>query len=416
MKLLFLAAFPPRLDAPHGGGRASAQLIRRLAERHRIALLCLRGPDELPVDTTLREICEIVEEVPRPTNDPLAPGRWMRRVRYFTGFVAGRPMWATDWRVAAYTRRAAELAGAWAPDVIQLEYHVMTQHVPDAAICPAPRVLIEYEPAARAAADRISACRGTARLLARLELQAWRRFERKQLDAVQAAVVLTEYDRRALVALGSSTELVLIPLATESMDEPRVAASAPAPRLLFVGNFLHPPNVDAAVRLASAIFPRVLNSCPDVGLDVVGRAPPPELRRLASPRITITGYVPDVKPYLLGAAVVVAPLRLGGGMRVKVLEALSAGKALVASTRAIEGLDVVDGEHLVVAEEDDDFVQAIEGLLRAPTRRVQLGQCAREWACDNLGWSRPVETYENLYRSLLGASALVDATPAAHGT
>jgi glycosyltransferase involved in cell wall biosynthesis len=105
------------------------------------------------------------------------------------------------------------------------------------------------------------------------------------------------------------------------------------------------------------------------------------------------------------AAVVVVPLRVGGGMRVKVIEALAHGKAVVASPRAIEGLAVADGRELAVAESDDEFVSRIVELLGAPTLRATLARNARDWACANLGEDRWVAEYEALYDRLRPGSA-----------
>jgi glycosyltransferase involved in cell wall biosynthesis len=111
--------------------------------------------------------------------------------------------------------------------------------------------------------------------------------------------------------------------------------------------------------------------------------------------------VPDVTPYLDAAAVFAAPLQLGGGMRVKVLEALAAGKAVVASSRAVEGLDVANEDQLLLAESDQEAAAAIVGLLREPGRRLALARRAREWATANLGQERVTLAFEQLYASLL---------------
>jgi len=117
----------------------------------------------------------------------------------------------------------------------------------------------------------------------------------------------------------------------------------------------------------------------------------------------ITGQVPSVTPYLDRAAVVVVPVRLGGGMRVKVLEALASGKAVVASPRAVEGLELVDGQGIVIADSDEEFCTAISELVESVERRVSLGRDARSWAEANLGWEQVVLAYEDLYRNLLAA-------------
>jgi glycosyltransferase involved in cell wall biosynthesis len=168
-----------------------------------------------------------------------------------------------------------------------------------------------------------------------------------------------------------------------------------------VGNFTHPPNVDAAQRLAGDIFPAIHAQRPDVRLWIVGDQPPPELVALAGEAVTVTGRVPDVRPYLEAAAVVVVPMRLGGGMRVKVMEALAAGKALIASRVAVEGLDLTPGAHYLLAETDEEFEIAILTLLIKPQQRLALGTAAYGWARGSLGWARAGAAYEQLYDQLL---------------
>jgi glycosyltransferase involved in cell wall biosynthesis len=168
-----------------------------------------------------------------------------------------------------------------------------------------------------------------------------------------------------------------------------------------VGSFTHSPNVDAALRMIRDIFPALSVDCPEARLWLVGERPTPEMLAEASRSVVVTGRVPDVEPYLDQAAVVVAPLRLRGGMRVKVLDALGAGKALVASRVALAGVDVRDGDHVLVAETDQEFAQAIVRLLRDPLERAQLAARAYAWASTNLTPEHSFQAYDALYRSLL---------------
>jgi glycosyltransferase involved in cell wall biosynthesis len=140
---------------------------------------------------------------------------------------------------------------------------------------------------------------------------------------------------------------------------------------------------------------------PEARLTIVGGAPPPEILTLAGTAVEVTGGVPDVTPYLDRAAVVAAPIRTGGGMRVKVLEALAAGKAVVASPVAVYGIDIEPGVHLEVAPDGDAFSRAVAALLRDESRRRSLGEAARRWATEHLGWERPIAAYEALYDDLL---------------
>ncbi|HEX6106089.1 MAG TPA: glycosyltransferase family 4 protein, partial [Gemmatimonadales bacterium] len=169
---------------------------------------------------------------------------------------------------------------------------------------------------------------------------------------------------------------------------------------LFIGNFIHPPNLDAAERLVHRIVPLILRELPLAELRIVGPDPGPALLASRSERVTVTGWVPDTGEHLEDAAVVVAPLRLGGGMRVKVGEALAAGKAVVATPLAAEGLEVEDGNQLLLAESDESFASAVVALLRDPERRAALAGRARAWARDALTWDRPVAAFEALYQSL----------------
>ncbi|PYV03102.1 MAG: hypothetical protein DMG10_12550 [Acidobacteria bacterium] len=397
-RLLFLLPFPPRLDARHGGGRATAQLLVKLATRHRVALLYLRAPSDPPLDTTLQERCELVEEVMRP--DPgfsLAEG-WSR----LNSLLRARPLWAAGSSVAAYGPRLRALARTWRPDIVQIEYHVMGQYLSALDGCPAPRVLTEYEPGAQVARDLLDSRRGLARLPYWLSWRAWERFEGAVIGQVQAVVALTERDRLVLAPFAPHTPIVRIPLGMALPEHPLNPLGHSPPSLLFVGNFGHPPNADAAVRLISAIFPRVQARFPELVLHIVGEQPAPRVRQMANANVIVTGPVPDVTPYLDRAALVVVPLRLGGGMRVKVLEALAAGKAVIASPLAVEGLDVVDGEHVFVAESDPQFCDAIAQLLAHPEQRTALAARARAWAHANLSWERSIVAYETLYQNLTG--------------
>jgi glycosyltransferase involved in cell wall biosynthesis len=170
--------------------------------------------------------------------------------------------------------------------------------------------------------------------------------------------------------------------------------------VLFIGSFVHPPNVDAAIRLAESIFPAVRARVPSARLELVGDQPPAAVRRLAGAAVDVTGYVPDTRPHVDAAAVVAAPLRLGGGMRLKVLEALAAGKAVVATPRAVAGLDLEPGTHAVVADGDAELGDALVELLEDPARRRRIGSAARDFARERLDWRHTVAAYERLYDSL----------------
>jgi len=403
-RLLFLLPHVPALEAPTGGARSSFQLIAGLAQRrHQIAVLCLRSSIEPPPDVAIRNVCDLVEEFPRRADVRHGRTPW-RRVRSAMAAVVEEPAWVRSTDVPSFRERLRSLARSWHPDIVHIGYHVMAQYARELRACPAPRVLTQYEPGVTASRDAMQELRGLRRVRGRLELAAWVRYEQRAMSQVDAIVVFTERDRQALATLAGGVPLVRIPLGTSIPAAPLNPCGASAPTVLFVGNFIHGPNVDAALWLMRSIFPLVSRVRPDARLFVVGPNPPEEVTALAAQQtITVTGAVASVLPFLDDATVVVAPLRTGGGMRVKVLEALAAGKPVVASPLAVAGLDVTDGDQLMLGEQDQEFASAIVGLLENTDARRRLAESAREWAVRNLSWDHSLAAYEALHDQLLAA-------------
>jgi polysaccharide biosynthesis protein PslH len=399
MRLLFLLPFPPRPDGEHGASRMTGQLIDCLAARHEVAAIYLRAPDEPPIDAGLRDRLALVAEVARPSLR--GRGRGRRAARRAVGLLAGRPTWATDWAVPAFAARARETAREWRPDLVQAELHVMGQYLHGVTV---PTVVVEHDPGAAAAAGLADRERGLRRVGRRMDAHAWRRYERGVLAAADTVVAFTEEDRAVLSALEPHARVVRIAPGISLPSQPSDPVGARPPRVLFLGSFIHPPNVDAAIRLARTIMPAVRARVPEVVLEIVGDAPPPEVRALAGDGVVVTGRVADVRPHLDGAAVVAAPLRLGGGMRVKVMESLAAGKAIVATPRALAGLELVPGTHALVGESDSELSDALAGLLEDPDRRRRIGSAARDWATEHLAWEHPAAAYAELYAELLGGA------------
>jgi polysaccharide biosynthesis protein PslH len=400
-RVLFLSPFAPQIQAGHGGGRVIAQLIAQLGQRHAVALCYLRSATEPVVDHLLRERCDVIEEILIPEVEDSVIHRWSHRLSVWKDLIAGKPLWAIDRFSPAFDERLRTLLQTWRPDIVQIEFHVMGQYLPALRNYPAPRILVEHEPGVESSREIMKSALAPGRIMPHLDLFAWKRFERKITKHVQAVVVFTERDRKALKKLGLRTPIIQIALGTEIPEQQRAPSENDSAHLLFVGNFKHLPNLDAADRLVNRIFPLVQSQVPNARLVIVGAHLPSNVLQTSNENITLTGYVPDLTPYLDRATLIAVPLRWGGGMRVKVLEALAAGKALVASSRAVEGLDLVDGAQVVLAESDDEFVRAIVDLLQNPQRRLLLAAQARAWASKHLSWERVAEEYEKLYRDLL---------------
>ena len=391
-RILVAAPFPPRLDGRHGGSRALAEFVAGLAEENRVALVALRAEGELGVDETLAGKCDLVEEIRIPPVGESFGARLANWLRLRTALLRGTPTWATERATADFSERLHELAETWHPDVVQLEYRIMGQFLP-AIRGSVPAILVDHDP---------DSPEGTQpAFLSSFEHRAWNSLGRSVSSQVDTLVAFTDRDRRTLSVVAGSTPIVRIPISYELPAAPLDPAGTDPTDIVWIGSFIHPPNIDAADRLARTIFPRVRARIPVATLQLVGSHASGRVRNLDGEGVAVSADVPDVRPYLDRAAVFVAPIRQGGGMRVKVLEALAYGKAIVASHLAIEGLDVSDGEHLVVAETDEEFADAIVGLLEDPARRTAIATAARRWAEEHMHSETQVRAYEALYASLV---------------
>jgi glycosyltransferase involved in cell wall biosynthesis len=396
-RVLVCAPFTPRLDARHGG-KAPSQLLLRLAEQNEVALLCLRAAGEDHVDPAIANRCSHVEEV------SAAGGRaFLRRLSWGLGLLRGVPPWATDCSSTDYASRLERLLDEWRPEIVEIHLQAMAQYVDAAVSRRVPTILVDYDPPSAWAEDLLGVTHGPRRLARRLEVTAWRRYERATRSRFDAIVVFAERDVAAVEPDAGKASVTRIPLAVDVPERPLDPDGSDPPTILFVGGFAHPPNVDAALWLGETIFPRVLERVPGARLNLVGHAPGDDVRALAGGQISVHASVPDVTPFLDQAAVVVAPIRLGGSMRMKVLEALAAGKALVATARGAEGVEAIAGEHFLLAVDEDELVDALVQLLLDRDRRRKLGESGRAWAERNLSWERGVEAFDRLYDALVEA-------------
>jgi glycosyltransferase involved in cell wall biosynthesis len=376
-----------------GGPVVIAGLITALSKHERIALLYLRGEDEPAIDPRVAEACDVAIEVTRPGKRSGAANA--------LSALRGVPRWVSEWRVPAYESALRSLVQEWQPEVIQAEFHLMCQYLATLRRDRPPVTLNQHEPGAAAIADRRRARLLRGRVMPMLEERAWRQYERRLRHHVDAVVVFSERDQRAMRELCPRTRIEIISPGTRIVEPALNPTGEGEPSLLFFGNYVHTPNVDAALRLAKDIFPPIRQEAPDARLWMLGDRPPQELQQLSDACIWVPGRVDTLAPYLDAAAAVIAPIRLGGGMRVKVIETLAAGKALIASPVALAGLDVVDGKHALIAETDEEFARAARWLLEHPVERAALARRGREWASRNLSWDRAARQYAALHADLL---------------
>lgn len=172
--------------------------------------------------------------------------------------------------------------------------------------------------------------------------------------------------------------------------------------LVFIGLMNYPPNIDAMRWFGRDIWPQLYQQFPQLRLKIVGRFPPPSILALSEqPGICVTGEVPDVRPYVAEALACVVPLRAGGGTRLKILSTMAQGRPVISTQLGAEGLAVTPGEHILLAENAEQFIRHVQTLLDHPQRGEQLGRAARQLVVERYPWRACLRGLETLYDTLL---------------
>jgi glycosyltransferase involved in cell wall biosynthesis len=240
------------------------------------------------------------------------------------------------------------------------------------------------------------------RALLEIEWRKMRRYESRACARAKLTVAVSDADRAALAAQAPGAGLRAIPTGVDlSYFTPNGYREAPA-ALVFTGSMDWYPNEDAILYFLEQILPLVRREMPGLTLSVVGRNPTPRLLAAAGAAgIRVTGTVSDIRPYVAEAAVYIVPLRIGGGTRLKIFEALAMGKAVVSTSVGAEGLPLVDGEHFLKADDPPAFAAAVAALLRDPERRKALGAAGRRLVEERYSWRHAAREFESRCREVL---------------
>lgn len=214
-------------------------------------------------------------------------------------------------------------------------------------------------------------------------VEAWKmaRYERHTVARFERVIAVSEADRAVMGTMTDPARISVVPTGVDVTAFRAIAHSAAKrPVVMFLGSMDWEPNVDAVEYFVHDVWPSVLRAVPDAAFWVVGRNPGPSMLALNSDSVRVTGTVPSVLEYLEQAAAVVVPLRVGGGTRLKILEAMAAGRAVVSTSIGAEGLDVMPDRDIVLADDRERMASDVIDLLRNPQRRASVGRAAAESA------------------------------------
>lgn len=384
MRILLVAPMPPQAS---GAGAIPILLDAQLAglrERHEVTFVSAVGDDPEEAAAAERLLASGLDAHFADRRQPRQPGRrWHRRARMASEWGLGRRPWRAIWFADPGLQPILDrLAAERHFDVAVVEDSAMSGYRLPAGV---PALLTEHEvlrprPPRWRPGHRPGDWPGWA--FAELDWRKRPPFQRRAWGEFDRVLAFGRRDAAAIAELAPelAARVRVSPFGLE-LPPPANAGATEPDSLLFVGNFSHRPNRDAAHWLAREIVPALLERRPAARLRIVGSAAPAEILALAGPAIEVIPDAPAIEPLLAAAAVVVAPVRTGGGMRMKVLQALAAGKAVVTTSRGAEGFDCFEqAAPLAVADTAAPFAAAVAGLLADPEGRRRTGREAREFA------------------------------------
>lgn len=238
----------------------------------------------------------------------------------------------------------------------------------------------------------------------------WRKLRREELETYREAdgvYLCSALDEQHLLSEAPDIHTAVVPNAADlEYFEPRPTDPPPDGRtVIYFGLLSTVPNIDAVVYFVHEIWPSIAKAHPDARFKIIGGRPPSSLQALAGPRVELTGFVSDLRPHLAAAAAIVVPLRLGGGTRLKIVEAMAMGKAIVSTTLGAEGIEVVAGRDVLLEDEPVAFADAVNRLLAEPNLAARIGRSARQLAVERYGWAKAARTLEEFYRQVLEKAA-----------
>jgi glycosyltransferase involved in cell wall biosynthesis len=395
------------------GGRIRVfNLLKRLAARHRITLLCLVDSDEefSAHRAELEALCERVIGV-----------RWRPGVFGLTGRVIRAGRLGFGLPVVALNKRSPELAATLRGlvrdgqfDVVQIDWIQMAQHVDalDLPLLARRGVLVEHDVAWLPLERRAALASGAARWFWRREARLMRSFEIGMAARCAQVVAMSPDDAARLEAQGLRN-VTVVPNGVDIGYYTADPAPAKEPfTLMFIGWMRHDPNVDGLLYFLHEIWPLVLRDVPDARFVVVGSPVAVVSRAVArATRVELAGYVPDVRPRLRAATVSVVPLRVGGGTRLKILESMAAGTAVVSTSVGCEGLGLEPDRHLMVADEPAAFAAGVVRVLRDPALRQRIERDAFDAVSARYDWSIMADRMEEVYRRIAAGTSNPGAMP-----
>lgn len=359
-------------------------LLRRMADQHEVWLATLlENPDDEAGTVHLASFCVGVEYAHSERHHPLVhvPGL----LKYG---LTGKPLELKFRYSAKLARKIQRLAAEIDFDIVMI---INSHTAPYLEVLPPSshrKSILNLENIEFAQYESIYQIerKPINKIRAWINYQMMRRWEPRYAGRFDHCVTVSENDRSVLLDSNPSLKIDVIPNGVDIRQYQPLLFQQGNVNLLFIGKMSYAPCSDAAVYFCGEILPLIRKQLENVELWIVGREPPQEVVNLGTDRVHVTGWVEEVVPYYERSAVCVVPLRAGGGTRLKILEAMALGRPVVSSKIGCEGLDVIDGENILIAERPEEFAEKTVRLLRDDNLRKSIAENARRLVENQYDW------------------------------
>ena len=395
MKILFLSPTVP-FPLTDGGRIRVFNLLKQIAAKSDVTLLVL---ETQPTDADgVAELQQFGIQVHLIPNAPTLP-----RVSFGTlanAFLKQQPITVARYALPAYRQKFKELVATEDFDLVHYEMFHTAQFRTETDL---PSVLSQQN-VDSAIWRRL--CGETTHPFYKFaywtQQLAFQRYERVLSPKFDAVTCTSDIDAAVFQRHCKEGAIEVIPNGVDVTHyQPDFTSEAPA-HLIYIGSMDWYPNEDAVAFFADEVLPGIQDKVPDVQFSIVGGNPSARVQKLAEREgVVVTGRVPEIKPYFAEATVFVVPLRIGSGTRLKILEALAMGKAIVSTTVGAEGLNLKDGEEIFIADEPAIFADAVTRLLTDASLRRSVGKSGRARVEQDYDWRSIGEKLHNLYESLI---------------
>ena len=399
LKILFLSQrflFPQDT----GGKIRTGKILEQLNKRYHITVISnVESPKDDPYIPEMQRLCEKFVPVP-----------WKEIPRYTL-------RWYWDVFKKSFSIYPVPMLNDYSPELEQAVLDELRNGEYDLAICDfmqstlnfrrvegIPKILFQHNVEATISLRHMKRAKDPLfKIFWWLQFRKMFYHEKRESAKFDAVIAVSELDKQRFEEWYGLKNVHVIPTGVDTdfyAPDPNVKVKK---QIVFVGAMDWLPNHDAMLYFLEDIFPLIKKEEPDVKFVIVGRNPAPKLKKLVDqyPDVEITGWVEDTRPYVQESAVFIVPIRIGGGTRMKIYEAMAMEKAIVSTRVGAEGLPLTDREHIYLEDEPEEFARAVLKLLRDEEERQKIGKQARQYVYENFRWEKVADVFADICESVV---------------